>query len=97
MRLLDESKPLIDAMPQLKTTVDFFMLYFNILTHNRAALHFPGLRHSILGILVPESFTSSDPCRCSVLFAVRHLLLIFHNLSAPFLFFFMDQRLSGGC
>ena len=68
MRLLKDAKPLIDSMPQMKKTVDFFMLYFNILTHNLGALHFPEV--SVNAFAVPEELTPM------AVYAYAHYLIL---------------------
>lgn len=68
MRLLNEAKPLIESMPQLKKTVDFFLLYFNILIHNREALHFPEV--NVNAFAVPETLTPM------AIYAYAHYLIL---------------------
>ena len=52
LRLLKEAAPLLETDPQLKRSADYFLLYFNILTHNREEMRFPEV--SVDAFAVPE-------------------------------------------
>ena len=68
LQLLDTARPLIESLPQTKKTVDFFLLYFNILTHNRNALHFPEV--SVNAFAVPSELTPMS------IYAYAHYLIL---------------------
>ena len=68
MQRLDRAKPFLDACPQLKKTVDFFLLYFNILTHNREGMQFPEV--SVKAFAVPDELTPM------AIYAYAHYLIV---------------------
>ena len=68
LRQLDAAKPFIDAVPQLKKTTDFFLLYFNILAHNREGMRFPEV--SVKAFAVPEALTPM------AIYAYAHYLIV---------------------
>lgn len=55
MEILDDVQPLIEATPKIKKTMEFFLLYFNILAHNRGRLQFPEV--SVNAFAVPDELT----------------------------------------
>ena len=68
LQLLNDVAPLMEDMPQIKKTADFFMLFFNILTHNRAALRFPEV--NVNAFAVPEDLIPM------AVFAYAHYLIL---------------------
>lgn len=53
LQRLETASPLLESTPQLRQSVDFFLLYFNILTHNREEMRFPEV--SVNAFAVPEA------------------------------------------
>ena len=68
LALLQKTKPLTDAVPQLKKSVDFFLLYFNILTHNQKGLQFPEV--SVNAFAVPDALMPM------AIYAYAHYLIL---------------------
>ena len=68
LQKLNAAKPLIEAVPQFKKTADFFLLYFNILTHNREGMHFPEV--SVDAFAVPDELTPM------AFYAYAHYLIV---------------------
>ena len=68
LRQVNEAKPLMEALPQFKKTADFFLLYFNILTHNREEMRFPEV--SVKAFAVPEELTPM------AIYAYAHYLIV---------------------
>ena len=65
---LEAARPLIDAVPQFRKTVDFFQLYFNILTHNRDGMRFPEV--NVNAFAVPEELMPM------AIYAYAHYLIL---------------------
>lgn len=68
MHLLNEVQPLIETTPKIKKTVDFFLLYFNILTHNRGGLQFPEVN--------VNAFAVPDELMPMAIYAYAHYLIL---------------------
>ena len=68
LALMQKAKPITDAVPQLKKSVDFFMLYFGILTHYQEALQFPEV--SVDAFAVPDALFPM------AIYAYAHYLII---------------------
>lgn len=65
---INKAAPLIRNDERLSKTVDYFLLYFSILTHNRDGLHFPDV--SVNAFAVP------DPLMPMAIYAYAHYLIL---------------------
>ena len=66
--MIDQASPLINFDDRLRKTIDYFMLYFNILTHNYDGLHFPEV--SVNAFAVPDSLMPM------AIYAYAHYLIL---------------------
>lgn len=65
---IDKASPFFQNDERLHKTVDYFLLYFSILTHNREGLHFPEV--SVNAFAVP------DPLMPMAIYAYAHYLIL---------------------